>query len=1072
MLFFASIQIASHIKMYKQIGIKTKDRKESAMEPYLSPRPCAGRPSTRPARLVLAKWVSTGLLAVAGLLGAIPATADTDPWHNSSAGSVSEGDTLSWIFSIDPTLALAEAPSVPEYCVGTGYSISVDPSTLPPGAVEINPGTAIWLTVPGDRGIYTVSARAQWAMRCCTEFCDESPVLCCNTEYFDWFGLGHSLTGRVLTGVHIEAVEPTQAIQVLRSVEDYKTDDGTIVPLVAGKPLRIRVYLSRVPVPTRVRVGGQLTIINSTIDLKSRELTLSPLCDTQSRRERIVVDPGDNCRAIDFYVPDPPPGSGTLTLWVEDTFPQPTSDPSVSYFVQHDEQTLPVTFKPSRALAFGAVNVCSRRASGRWQCLATPVGDLSRNVRQLRDMFPTHEVSVFSTGEQVRLEHVSDINSNGFFTDCYDLDDNIVDPDVAVKCENLAWWPEVARRISLLNKSLNFTEGPLPSIEQYFYGMTALNLPMTCDGACFAGIVNDIPSDRIQPFNGAVSITNGAEVHPTVVQSTVAHEVGHLLDRRHTNTKTPEVSCFSAVDNQTDWPYTDNYLRSGPGEDEIEVGMNARMGTVIGPTDGVFDIMSYCTTRWISPFTYIQLQKQLELPLSTMLGTDTLATAQGRDVQQQKQNPKRKPKQKQLALPLSTTPGVDTLAAAQGLYWLVSGTIGANEVDLNPVFTLETTGPTAPNDPGVATHVVAVLDALGEPIFWRFFTPSSAAPQVIGGDSPDPGPPVFAELLPVEAAGKHIVVADATENILVQLPLGGSAPVVVITTPAGGETLTGDYTMTWTGTDPDSSELIYWVQYSHDGGATWSTLTQAATTNALDIDFTGLQGTDGGGRLRVLASDGVNTGVATSQPFSVAKGPPAAEILHPEPDAHLALGEPILLEGYGYDPDDGNLPDAALQWTSSLDGLLGSGAEIAIDTLSEGSHLISLSVTDSDGNPASAEVTLNVIPVNLSETREDADEDGVADHIDTCLNLANPDQRDTDIDGFGNMCDCDLNQDEFCGDQDFSLFIGCYNAATNGDPICEAADMNGDGFVGGPDFSLFIGGYNGPPGPSAVAAAE
>jgi hypothetical protein len=216
----------------------------------------------------------------------------------------------------------------------------------------------------------------------------------------------------------------------------------------------------------------------------------------------------------------------------------------------------------------------------------------------------------------------------------------------------------------------------------------------------------------------------------------------------------------------------------------------------------------------------------------------------------------------------------------------------------------------------------------------------------------------------------------------------------------------------------------------------------------------------------------VNTGVATSQPFSVAQKLPVAEILHPEPDSHLALGEPILLEGYGYDLDDGNLPDTALQWTSDLDGVLGIGAELAIDTLSEGNHLITLSVIDSDGNPASAEVTLSVVPVNLSEAQEDADEDGVADHIDNCLNLANPDQRDTDIDGFGNYCDCDLNQDEFCGGPDFSLFIGCYNAATNGDPTCEAADMNGDGFVGGPDFSLFISGYNGPPGPSAIAAAQ
>jgi len=100
-------------------------------------------------------------------------------------------------------------------------------------------------------------------------------------------------------------------------------------------------------------------------------------------------------------------------------------------------------------------------------------------------------------------------------------------------------------------------------------------------------------------------------------------------------------------------------------------------------------------------------------------------------------------------------------------------------------------------------------------------------------------------------------------------------------------------------------------------------------------------------------------------------------------------------------------------------------------------------------------------------TQLDTDSDGFGDACDNCIHVSNPTQlnADSSSDPYGNACDCDFNNDNFCGGPDFTLFIGCFNRPVGSDPTCQAADMNGDGFVGGPDFTLFIGGFNGPPGP-------
>lgn len=94
----------------------------------------------------------------------------------------------------------------------------------------------------------------------------------------------------------------------------------------------------------------------------------------------------------------------------------------------------------------------------------------------------------------------------------------------------------------------------------------------------------------------------------------------------------------------------------------------------------------------------------------------------------------------------------------------------------------------------------------------------------------------------------------------------------------------------------------------------------------------------------------------------------------------------------------------------------------------------------------------------------DRDGDGVEDAMDNCLFQANVDQRDSDRDGFGNLCDADLNGDGVTTLIDFAGFRSAFRSSD------ADADFDGDGVVGTADFGHFLRMFGHPPGPGAVLA--
>ena len=87
----------------------------------------------------------------------------------------------------------------------------------------------------------------------------------------------------------------------------------------------------------------------------------------------------------------------------------------------------------------------------------------------------------------------------------------------------------------------------------------------------------------------------------------------------------------------------------------------------------------------------------------------------------------------------------------------------------------------------------------------------------------------------------------------------------------------------------------------------------------------------------------------------------------------------------------------------------------------------------------------------------DSDGDGVLDAADNCRLTPNTEQQDTDGDGYGNICDCDLNNDDGVNMLDFNIFRDAWGT-TSTDPNYNAdADFDSDGDIDSSDFNIFRG---------------
>jgi hypothetical protein len=136
-----------------------------------------------------------------------------------------------------------------------------------------------------------------------------------------------------------------------------------------------------------------------------------------------------------------------------------------------------------------------------------------------------------------------------------------------------------------------------------------------------------------------------------------------------------------------------------------------------------------------------------------------------------------------------------------------------------------------------------------------------------------------------------------------------------------------------TATDPVDGEIKS-IQWSIDGAPPFSS-TGITTISGLSL---------GAHTVSASATDSQNLRADAVATVTVSAQPPVPTILSPPDGASVGSGDLFVLRGYGFDYQDGALPDSSLIWT--LDGQqIGIGSLLAAKILKIGTAPIVLTVS-------------------------------------------------------------------------------------------------------------------------------
>ncbi len=418
---------------------------------------------------------------------------------------------------------------------------------------------------------------------------------------------------------------------------------------------------------------------------------------------------------------------------------------------------------------------------------------------------------------------------------------------------------------------------------------------------------------------------------------TLAHELGHNYTLQHIDQSMSPLGCGGGrplragpypLDSCTIGIVSAANLAAELADRTTQYGFDPRTYSVLSPTNAA-DLMSYRSSTWTSKPSLDAL-------------FDRIPGARG--------------------------PALSSLAGAgdppiPGTVVMVNGTLDLrlNTAVLRPCYRLpaSTFDPAklaASLNPPPVTHdwrirwADAVGTAIAEfPLVWD------------RTDDGDGQQSFFVQFIPDQPGAVRLQILKGGVVVTEYQPSPGS-PTVKLVDPVY-DAANHRLTAAWTGSDPEQDPLSYTLQFSADGGASWETLQVGYPDEAFATNTRLLPGGNHC-RLRVIATDGFNAGVAESASFSLPLHAPDVSIGGLREGERLPFGTTPTVTAVGYDAEDGSLDPARLQWR--LEGAevrTETGSTLSLRDLPPGAYTLEVLGTDSDQESGRATVHFEIEPI-------------------------------------------------------------------------------------------------------------